>query len=182
MLSVFEHGDVVELLNEFYYPVTNWFFRFWSAVGNGWFSVVVILAMIPFNKKKFIVLATNSVLCAVLAQFFKRVVFSDIDRPLKVLGREGHNLIEGIHIASKHSFPSGHTTAAFALFIMLALMFENKRASFLFFFASVLVGLGRVYLFEHFYVDTYAGAILGSTVTVVVYYLFSRSQKFKEHI
>ena len=182
LLALLNKGDLVIYLNRMHTSVLNYFFRFWSMVGNGWFTVIAIAIVFPINRYKFYMLAANSALCGFLAQFFKRVFFSDFDRPIKILGTEGYDFIAGVDVASKHSFPSGHTTAAFALFIMMSLLYENKRASFLFVVAGVLVAFARMYLFEHFYMDTYAGAVLATFVTTVVYYLFMRSPKFQENI
>lgn len=70
------------------------------------------------------------------------------------------------------SFPSGHTTTAFALAVVLAHFFPGGRA--LWFLLAVLVGLSRLYLVEHFLADVVAGAGLGFAVGWAVVWLSNR--------
>lgn len=72
------------------------------------------------------------------------------------------NFIEGVSVhTSNNSFPSGHTFSAFAIFCLLAFLIKNKSLQALFFLLALLVGISRVYLVQHFFMDIYAGGILG---------------------
>lgn len=182
LLFVIDKGDIVIYLNRLHNPVFDYFFKIWSFVGNGIFSGIIILLVYPINKKKFVVLAVNSLIVGLLAQLFKRLVFPDMLRPLKILGADGFHFVDGVKVVSYHSFPSGHTASAFGLLVMLSLMFDNKRASFLFFVAAVLVAVSRMYLFQHFYMDTYAGALLATIVSTIVFYIFKYHTKLGDRL
>lgn len=57
------------------------------------------------------------------------------------------------------SFPSGHAAFFFALSTII--YFQNKKAGILFLFASLLIGLSRVFSGLHWPSDILAGIILG---------------------
>lgn len=93
------------------------------------------------------------------------MIFPNVDRPLSVIGREHLHLVEGIKIHSKYSFPSGHTIAAFAFWGSLSVFFKQKTGIF-FGIISILVGLSRVYLSQHFMADVAAGTLLGILISL----------------
>lgn len=57
------------------------------------------------------------------------------------------------------SFPSGHTTTAFALAIALGSFFPKLRVYFV--AAACLVGFSRIYVGAHYPFDVLGGAVLG---------------------
>ena len=65
------------------------------------------------------------------------------------------------------SFPSGHTTTAFAAMGALALLFPRYTPFFL--LVALLVAASRIGLGAHSLSDTIAGAILGVTTTWILY-------------
>ena len=69
-------------------------------------------------------------------------------------------LLAGQNLESDKSFPSGHTTAAFAAMTPAFILGNRKvkAASLLF---AVLMGIARIYLVVHFPSDVLAGMIVG---------------------
>ena len=66
----------------------------------------------------------------------------------------------GQHMESDMSFPSGHTTAAFA-FSMAIFLVGDKRISWTALFFGVLMGISRIYLVVHYPSDVIGGIIIG---------------------
>ena len=105
------------------------FFAFYTHVGDGIVVPAIIILACLIHRKNLVanlVLGiTTFALSGLIAQFFKRIVFSEYLRPSKVL--EGQlNLIEGVNLHSAHRFPSGHSTVSFAMFIFLAFLFNKS--------------------------------------------------------
>lgn len=81
--------------------------------------------------------------------------------------------------ATNASFPSGHTTIAFALATACALLWLHEHAGrgwkvlALLIASAILVGAGRIILGVHLASDVIAGAALGTLVSWLGYQLFS---------
>ncbi len=81
--------------------------------------------------------------------------------------------------ATDASFPSGHTTTAFALATICALIWMQQHAGrrrlvpALLVASAVLVGMGRIILGVHFASDVIAGAALGTLVSWICWQLFA---------
>ena len=77
---------------------------------------------------------------------------------------------------SDHSFPSGHTAAAFAA--AFALFLYHKRTGSAALILAVLMGFSRLYLFVHFPSDVIAGALFGLIFGFMGYrFSFRRNKK-----
>ncbi|WP_085032419.1 phosphatase PAP2 family protein [Ensifer aridi] len=70
------------------------------------------------------------------------------------------------------SFPSGHSTAAGALFGALAMLLPQLRP--LFFILALLIGVSRVIVGAHYPSDVAAGLLLGLWVAMMTAFLFAR--------
>lgn len=84
-----------------------------------------------------------------------------------------------LYSSDPNSFPSGHTSAAFAFAVALCLNLKSRWGRALALAAAVLMGLSRVYVGVHFPTDVLAGAALGTIYAVVctaVYRKFFRER------
>jgi len=68
-----------------------------------------------------------------------------------------------------NSFPSGHTTTVFSVYMLLALIFPKYRVWFL--LVAIITASTRVFLAAHYLSDVIAGGLLGS---FVAYFLYKR--------
>jgi membrane-associated phospholipid phosphatase len=109
----------------------------------------------------------------VLVQFLKLVVFKDALRPLSYFKGQAHawHLVQNLLIHEYNSMPSGHTSAAWFMCFWISLAANKPWITLLMVFYAILVAYSRVYLFQHFPVDTAAGAMIGTGVSLLVYYL-----------
>lgn len=145
-----------------------------NPVGDLFFSVAIFLIIGIVKDWK---LASKALICflaaAIVTQFMKHIVFPGELRPTLYFPLNFPDfklrLLEGVVQLQTESFPSGHTTAAFAIATFLALYMKNKYWNCLLLLAGFLVGYGRVYLSQHFTTDVYAGMIIGVIVPTFVY-------------
>lgn len=151
------------------------FFKYYTHVGDGLTVAILIVVAAIFSKNKIATALMGLVsfaLSGLITQLFKRLVFASERRPAAYFGEDHLNLVEGVKMHGSHSFPSGHSTASFALFIFLAYVFRKHRyIQVLCAFGAILAAYSRVYLSQHFTEDVVAGSIVGISIFFLVYWV-----------
>ncbi len=151
-------------------------FPYITYLGDGAFFVAVCLLLLLLSWRIGIMSFASFALSSLTSEFLKKVVFHGSPRPLKYFEHSTfqYHIIKGLDIYSYNSFPSGHTTTAFAMFGLLAFLDEKKSRGWVWLLLGVLTGYSRVYLFQHFVEDTFAGSLVGTLSSVIIYLLMSR--------
>ncbi len=106
-----------------------------------------------------------SIAIAGLISYLLKKTFTE-PRPYEVDAR-----IMQLSVGGGYSFPSGHTTEAFASATALALLFPRWFVLLPVFTWASLVALSRIYLGVHYPFDILAGMFIGSSVAFVWYRL-----------
>jgi membrane-associated phospholipid phosphatase len=173
-------GTIEITLNKHHNKFLDIFFYYITFLGDGIFSVLFIILLF-FRKIYYgIVCGVAFLFSTFIVQGLKRFFFAETLRPSKFFeGIEDLYYIDGLQIHSHFSFPSGHTSGAFTLFCFLALISKNVYAEILFFLLAFLVGLSRIYLLQHFFIDTYFGALIAIAATAATYYYFEMHTDLK---
>jgi membrane-associated phospholipid phosphatase len=174
LLMVQGKGDLVLVLNRHHHPLLDTIFKYVTYLGDGIFVVPFILFIFLFINIFEGIIMLSSVLISFLAvQFLKNYVFPEMMRPLLYFPSSANlYFVEGVEIHSHNSFPSGHSAQAFSIFLVLTLFSKNKNWSYAFFLMAVLVTISRMYLAQHFFVDTYFGALIATVLTLITYTYF----------
>ena len=135
--------------------------KYFTYIGDGIFMLGLGLLLLLFRFRKLGVLMLLSfLLSGLLAQSIKRIE----ERPRPGLHFQNPDIIhrvDDVLLKGKNSFPSGHTTTAFATFSLLAFASRNKFVQFLYFAIAVTIGYSRIYLGQHFAEDVLMGAAVG---------------------
>ncbi|GAB3892105.1 phosphatase PAP2 family protein [Spirosoma agri] len=154
-------------------------FPYVTYMGDGAFFVVICVILLIYNKRVGFVAFASFALSSLVSLFLKTVVFPNSPRPLKFFEHSTYeyHLIKGLDIYSYNSFPSGHTTSAFAVFGLLAFLDARKKRGYFFVLLGFLTGYSRVYLFQHFVEDVYVGSIVGTLSSVFIYLFLYRWMK-----
>lgn len=162
------HAETFLILNANHHSWLDRFFALYTHAGDGLFAVLVCFVLFLFLKTQrlSIVLLSSFIASGLLAQLFKRII--DTPRPIGYFTLEQYNkYIDGVHNAALHSFPSGHTTTAFAIATVLACYTNKKALQLTYLLLAVLVGYSRIYLGQHFLTDVLGGAILGTLISLL---------------
>jgi membrane-associated phospholipid phosphatase len=185
LLLLFYPKGVVEIkINQSNHPALDIFFYYTTAIGNGWTAAVFILILLLFVNIYWAIISCSAILLStILIQLFKYYLFKDVVRPIVFLEPHKNMLhfVEGVHVNSFNSFPSGHTVQAACLTLCMALCIPNKKQGVFLFFICILVGLSRVYLLQHFLIDTYFGTWIGLIVAFFTYYFFEKYAGLKNN-
>lgn len=126
-----------------------------------YFQYVVVLLLfliLVINRRKYL----RMVIAAISAAIFSRFIVSEIARFIFPRSRpfvdNNVNLVI-FHSSGEPSFPSGHASFFFALSTVI--YFYNKKTGLLFYVASFLISISRVFVGIHWPSDILAGAIVG---------------------
>lgn len=163
MVALFSKSDLHLFINQFHHPILDVFFKYITYLGDGLFAGITLFIILWFNLKKGLLAALGFGFSALITQTLKRVVFYEVLRPSKYFeGVADLHFVPGVDLHAIHSFPSGHSTAAFTLFTALVIIYHEKRLLWLFFSTALLAAFSRVYLSQHFVIDILFGSIIGS--------------------
>jgi membrane-associated phospholipid phosphatase len=174
VLLFFSKGSIHLFLNTLHTSGGDFLFRYITNLGDGWMPVILAIAFLFVSLRKSVLVFSSGLLAGILAQFFKRIVFPDIVRPIKYF--DGVNelyLVEGVKMHGSFSFPSGHASTIFALCLILSIYIKRDIVKSSLFLLAVIVAYSRVYLSQHFLNDIVAGSVLGCTAAFLMYYAFS---------
>ena len=171
------HGDVVLWLNARRNGFLDFFFTYWTHVGDGLVFGVVFIGLVIRRWRVGVVFALTGLVELIVSSTLKRIVFSDVPRPKKYFeAQDVLKFIDGVDVYVSHSFPSGHTMTAFTVCTFLTLMMGRRyqKWSFMLLMAAVLVAVSRMYLLQHFLIDVTVGSALGILIAVSMVMLFKR--------
>lgn len=134
-----------------------------TELGNG--SIVGILALgltvkYPAIAKRFLII---TILAGILIAGFKQL-FAD-PRPAGVLAQTDFHIIGDV--LKKYSFPSGHTTTAFAMAGFIMLTFASLPLRIFVLVMAIFAGVSRISVGAHWPEDILAGAALGLLIAYV---------------
>lgn len=184
-----EKLDIHFAINEYHNSFLDSFFKYCTHLGDGLVTAILVLPIgLLFYKKyrySIFVLGWLSLLfTGFIAQFLKRVVFPNAERPAKFIGEDLLYLVPDVEVHHMNSFPSGHTATAFAFFAFVCMTFfkGNKPLQFIMAIIAVLVGYSRMYLSQHFLEDVTVGAVVGLVAYLISHLITSFIQKKKNII
>lgn len=182
LLLNMDKGDMVRFLNHHHHPGGDVFFKYYTWVGDGLCYLLLVLLLFFYRKTYSLLALICFATVGLTVQLLKNFVFYESLRPRGFFeNTEQFHLVSGVTIHLTKSFPSGHTATAFSMFCLLALFF-HPRWGLLFLILAVLTGISRMYLFQHFLIDVYFGALLGTLMTLGIYYIYQKKQVAKPSI
>jgi membrane-associated phospholipid phosphatase len=162
------------ILNTFIFDAFNTFFALSTHIGDGLTLGIIVFILLFWRFKSALFLGLSGALSGTVTQLLKNNVFDEIDRPYQYFKfydpeRRALNLVlnaSEMHI--HNSFPSGHATTAFCLFLGLSILSQKPKAGLVFILVSMVIAYSRVYLSQHFLQDIIAGSLIAVVCTLMV--------------
>lgn len=138
-----------------------------------WIIIAIILLFIKKTRKCGILMIISMILGLIIGNGILKNLIQR-QRPCWI----DTNILLLIPNPTDFSFPSGHTLASFEASIMILL--HSKKWGIPAIILSILIAFSRMYLFVHFPTDILGGAILGTTISILVYYVSEKIIKAKK--
>lgn len=142
-----------------------------TTFGDGIFVVALILFIANKNLPIIYTALIAAIVGGLVSQSLKR--YFNADRPPAVLELEAFNLIGKAYYS--RSFPSGHTLTAFLVATVLICFSRSNALRAAIFIAACLVGLSRVWLGVHWFIDILVGGALGVLSGLLSVYFCNRT-------
>jgi membrane-associated phospholipid phosphatase len=177
-------GDEVIYVNQLHSRVADFFFRYVTHLGDGMFAVAVAVALLWVRFRHSIQILLAWSISGLVVQLLKRTIFANMPRPAAYFADfMPLHYVEGVTIHTTNSFPSGHSTTAFAVFLSLSIILQGRSIwlSAGCFVAAFITAFSRVYLVQHFGTDVYVGACIGTLTAIYVGYQMEQPQRWFKH-
>ena len=156
-------GNEILFINQFNTPFFDFVFKYITWLGElFWLFIILLFCFHSYKQGLFALLVY--IFTTIVAQTIKHIwveprpaeYFKDLTKL---------HFVDGVNIHHWNSFPSGHTTSAFAMaFVLCFILKRNLVLQVGLFLIAFLVGFSRMYLCQHFLKDVIAGAIIGTSV------------------
>jgi membrane-associated phospholipid phosphatase len=173
-------NDFFLLLNTDLGKPADYFFTFWTNLGDGVIWVIVAGLILKYRRNQLPLLIASIVISTLITQLTKIYVIPAEPRPTVAI--TDINLIHtvpGVELLTAYSFPSGHTAAAFCIFLLGSWLINKRWVVAVGFVYALLVGYSRVYLAQHFPLDVGVGMFV-AIVTILLSILIQRRWEMRK--
>jgi membrane-associated phospholipid phosphatase len=171
MFLLISNSETISLnINEKHNFFLDQIFKSITYLGEAWFGIPICFFLLIKNKNWGITASIVAIASTLITQFNKHFIFKNAFRPSLVLKDFKLHFVDGVEILQYNSFPSGHTTFAFAIFTCLALFYKRIWLQLFFLFCAVAVAFSRIYLLQHFLRDTLVGSLIGFFCAMICYW------------
>ena len=161
-ILVYGKHETFFLINGNHNSYLDFFFKYFTYSGDVLMWLPLVILCFLYKKKYVLAVLVAILISTLLTQFLKMVIFPEELRPITFLSENFPiNLIEGVKMKRLHSFPSGHSTTAFTIALILAHMINKRSWSIILPILALMAAYSRVYLAQHFLTDVLGGICLG---------------------
>ncbi len=189
-LVVYPKGELHLLLNSYHTPFIDQLFTSCTLLAEWPLYVIAVLPLLFWKPGWTYLYLLSELTCALIVFIMKRLC--NIPRPIVFFEQAGVELplVDGVHMRSHYSFPSGHTSTFFVFTTLAALLIayhyqcqgEDRKAmkgvvlTVILFFLPIVGGYSRIYLSQHFLSDVLGGSLIGFIIPCLMFWLF-----YKKH-
>jgi membrane-associated phospholipid phosphatase len=176
--SVFGYVNVFLLLNFDGGKWIDFAFTYITYLGDGWMWAIALVAALIYKKRYWLLIVFSAAISTIIAQSFKLFFFSNQPRPNNLIqDKNSFHTIKDVYLNDVGSFPSGHTTTAFCLYLIACALIPKKWVVPLGFLLTSIIAYSRVYQAQHFPIDIAGGIIAAITAIYISIYLTDKCIK-----
>jgi membrane-associated phospholipid phosphatase len=183
-LVQYKKEDIHVYLNQYVgEPLTDRFFYYITYLGDGTVAVFILLAILIRNVRMGLYATASFLTASLFSISLKRLFFDEVNRPsfiFKYYDERPITYVEGVNLYIHNSFPSGHSTQAFSIFMCLVFLSKHPAYKLLFFSLAVLTASSRVYLSQHWLSDITAGSLIGVFFSIFYYVIFIQGNRLEQ--
>ena len=158
-------------------------FYYLTYLGDGTVAIVLLSCIIFYNVRLGICCTISFLAAALAANAIKYGLYDEVMRPWHVFQWYVKTPLVVVNSDDLHihnSFPSGHATQAFAIFMCLSLFAKNNLNKLLFLAIAILTAFSRTYLSQHWLVDITVGSVLGTITAFLLFYFIVHKKKYEK--
>jgi membrane-associated phospholipid phosphatase len=158
------------------------FFTYCTHLGDGTVWIIIAVLFWIYQRRKFPLLISTVAIGTLIVQSLKNVFIPAQVRPgTAITDSSLFHHVDWVPLLTNYSFPSGHTTTAFSIFLLGCLLIRKKWIVPLGFVYALLVGYSRIYLAEHFPLDLGGGMLTALVSIWISVYIQERWEKRKQY-
>ena len=143
--------------------------KFFSLSANAG-VIFFILSLLMILSGKYKKIGYACIVTVLTHSFICNVILKPLIRRMRPFDRYQDIIVLLDKLPKDYSFPSGHTGASFTFATTVFLY--DKRLGALAYILALCIAYSRMYLGVHYPTDIIGGAILGSSVAILMYYFF----------
>jgi membrane-associated phospholipid phosphatase len=164
------HLELHAAINRWTTPALDPLFKYGTYLADGLIPTAFGLVFLFIRWRWFLLVAASVLGSSIIAQLLKHLFFADVDRPSMFLAdMAGLRLVPGVEMLHHNSFPSGHSTCAFSMCFVAAVLIGRPLPAALLALLAGLLAFSRVYLSQHFTEDVLCGAVIGTGTAWLAY-------------
>ncbi|NQU85160.1 MAG: phosphatase PAP2 family protein [Mariniphaga sp.] len=172
LIVILEKGEILLAFNSISNSQLDQIFLQVTKIGLGSFVAIVGALLIFYKFRWPILVFINLAWVGLFTALFKRLFFNMASRPFHYFYYDDFSrFLYDAPLSYYNTFPSGHTMTIYAICSLMAILINRKLVSLVLFLIALMVGISRIYLLQHFFIDTYFGALIGIISTLLTIWL-----------
>ena len=182
MLIACTRRDIFHAVNTNYNSAMDEMMYYITWLGQGSVIITVLAFLLLFPPFRNWWYFFTALLCNIIPFFIQQILKSLINAPrphLRFYDKLWMHYLPDWPYLLERSFPSGHSAGAFSFFCFLSLLLPPRygKMGFVFFVLALGVCYSRLYLAAHFFEDVYAGSIIGTITTTLIFAYMAKYKK-----